>query len=284
MANGPVTFDGFQNFSSQIPGAAFPFANLPQQLFASFNAPPTDSYGRWNGTGVSQFLGYPSGTNANPGPTNGYPQGSQTVGTPGPGAAGVPNAAGAPTNGGALPIPNFPAFGPGQSPFTPGLPNVAPAGVAPSGAVQPGITPPPSVGNGTAGNQLKSATQSFSNGGGLPLDPNMPMNPAAQWFAQQYARLNPQMNYSVDSFNNAVKAGRTDLAYMQLAQGGQAFRDAVQKANGWDNGQMNSVINSYGLYGNDGGGQGMTGMAAQYNPANISALLGLGATRNLGIG
>lgn len=96
-----------------------------------------------------------------------------------------------------------------------------------------------------------------------------------QWFIDQYNKLNPQLNYTTNSFNNAMNAGRTDLAYMQLAQGGQDFRDAVQQANHWTPDQMNSVINSYGLYQT---GNNPTGMAAPYNAANIEALKGFGAT------
>lgn len=50
----------------------FPYANLLAQLRNAFIALPTASYGRWNGTGVSQDLGSPSGIN--PGPAQGYPQ------------------------------------------------------------------------------------------------------------------------------------------------------------------------------------------------------------------
>lgn len=96
-----------------------------------------------------------------------------------------------------------------------------------------------------------------------------------QWFINQYNQMNPQLNYTTDAFNNAVKAGRTDLAYMMLSQGGEGFRQAVRQANGWDSGQLNSVINSYGLYQTN---PNTTGMAARYSPDNINALKSFGAT------
>lgn len=96
-----------------------------------------------------------------------------------------------------------------------------------------------------------------------------------QWFINQYNQMNPQLNYTTDAFNNAVKAGRTDLAYMMLSQGGEGFRQAVRQANGWDMGQLNSVINSYGLYQTN---PNTTGMAARYSPDNINALKSFGAT------
>ena len=77
----------FPNF--QVPPGTFPFDNLPQQLQRTFTAMPTASYGRWNGTGVTQGLGYPAGIN--PGPPAGYPQGGGLLGggpAPNPGGGG----------------------------------------------------------------------------------------------------------------------------------------------------------------------------------------------------
>lgn len=234
------------------------------------------------------MLGSNQGPGANPGRTP--PPGT---GIPGSGGAGTGGA----TNGGSLPIPNFPPFNPGAPSFTPGLPNVVPAGASgtpglptpPNNGIPPaGYAPPTSGTQGAtplaplpasnmANNQLKSATQlgalpqsSFSNGlGGLPLDPNMAMTPASQWFAQQYAKINPQLNYSVDAFNNARNAGRNDLAYMMASQGGQGFRDQIAQQGGMSPDAMNQFINN--SFYNQGGA------TAQYNPANIAALLGFGA-------
>lgn len=50
----------FPQFSSAgVPAGNFPYTDLLQQLFASFTALPSYSYGRWNGTGQSAYLGYP---------------------------------------------------------------------------------------------------------------------------------------------------------------------------------------------------------------------------------
>lgn len=106
-------------------------------------------------------------------------------------------------------------------------------------------------------------------------NPAQAQTPQQQWFFQQLNKMNPQLNYTTDSFNNAVKAGRTDLAYTMLQQGGEGYRQAVRQANGWDMGQLNSVINSYGLYGTNGG---QTGMATPYNTQTIADLKSFGAT------
>jgi hypothetical protein len=66
----------------------FPYADPLQFLSSTFWALPTASYGRWNGTGVSQGLGYPSGVN--PGPAGGYGLFGGGTGPVTSGGAGAP--------------------------------------------------------------------------------------------------------------------------------------------------------------------------------------------------
>ena len=99
-------------------GGNFPYQNFLQQLQASFNAAPMNSYGRWNGTGVTTPQGYPApGTTPN-GPPGGYGNGGLLGG--GAGGAGGPTVQ---PQGGA-PAPS--------------------GGAAPSGAGDPGFGAPPS--------------------------------------------------------------------------------------------------------------------------------------------
>jgi hypothetical protein len=64
----PFTWPSYA--SAGFPADTFPYADPLQYLQSTFWALPTASYGRWNGTGVTQGLGYPFGVN--PGPPGGY--------------------------------------------------------------------------------------------------------------------------------------------------------------------------------------------------------------------
>jgi hypothetical protein len=67
---------------------------------------------------------------------------------------------------------------------------------------------------------------------------------------QQYGQKgvdlqNMPTSFTIADFNNTAQTNPV-LAQQMLAKGGQAYRDAVMKANGWTNLQMNQFINAYG--------------------------------------
>lgn len=95
-------------------------------------------------------------------------------------------------------------------------------------------------------------------------------NPAASKFAAGYNRKNPQLNYTVDSFN-AAKAANPGLALLMATQGGQGFRNAIMQQDGMSQNDMNQFINNTS-YSNPG--TAYRGL----NPANVAALKSFGAT------
>lgn len=202
----------FPNFtSSGLPAGAFPYANLPQQLFSTFNALPTASYGRWNGTGVSQDLGYPTGIN--PGPANGYPQ------------AGLLNAPAnpVPTNPAA---PSNPATPPNKAGLLGGFDNYA----ANFGAM-------PTIPNAAPDNTPYAVPQPQTGmrAGIARLAALYPESGFAQF-------ANQPKSYTPAQFNQ-VAAVNPRLALTMLGQGGGAFQEAVAAANHWTPQQKNSWIN-----------------------------------------
>jgi hypothetical protein len=223
----------FPNFNT--PG--FPYQNFLEQLAASLQQPSSGSYKRFGATGSG---------------------------------AGSPNSPGTPSGPSNPPvtIPNFPAFGPGQSPFQSGLPNVAPAG-ANGGLLNSPPPTTPSVATKAPGQQ-KAGTGLFGNGMGIDAN-NLPAmlgggqasTPQAQAFVNAYNQMNPALSYSPQAVQNAQNAGRNDLAYLMLAQGGQGLRDAAGAT-------PDSINNAFYNQG---------GATARFDPATIAALLGFGARR-----
>jgi hypothetical protein len=69
---------------------------------------------------------------------------------------------------------------------------------------------------------------------------------ARQQYGQKGVDLqNMPTNFTIADFNNAAQTNPT-LAVQMAGKGGQAYRDAIRKANGWSNLQMNQFINAYG--------------------------------------
>src|SRR5881394_3377899 len=55
---------------------------------------------------------------------------------------------------------------------------------------------------------------------------------------------NMPKSFTIADFNNAAQTNPV-LAAQMLGKGGQAYKDAIMKANGWSNYQMNQFINAY---------------------------------------
>lgn len=115
------------------------------------------------------------------------------------------------------------------------------------------------------------AQQQFFNNVGNYAAPTNPNTQGGSQFLQNFNASHPQMNYTVDAFNNA---NQTDapLALLMASQGGQQFRNAIMQQNGWNQGQMNNWLNQVQY---EGQGQDYSG---GMSPGAVQRMQGFGAT------
>jgi hypothetical protein len=203
-----------------------------------------------------------------------------------------PNMPGAP-NGSAPPGWNS-TLTPGTQTAAPVIPPKTPVGGVtpnpPGGSMASGVTsapgsngPPAGAGTATA---PKSAVQGAPSAGGLSFGGSgtqpyatafstatQSQTPAGQSFLANLSKygagaaanyLGSPQSFSVNDFNKAAGANPA-LATQMLAAGGQQYRDAVAKANGWSPAQMNQFINTNG-----------SGQLSGFTPQALAQLKGLG--------
>jgi hypothetical protein len=225
-------------------GTAFPFQNLPAQLQASMQMPGLSGTPGRYAYASQNNLGLPTSSwpTLYGGPSGGYPP---------------------------LLDMNSPLLG-GQQAMSMGNPQNGMGGLLGSLAKALGSLPTHANDQTTkAGTPPPAAPPGyFSNG--LGVDPNhLPgmlgggaaTTPQAQAFIAAYNQMNPQLAYSAQTVQNARNAGRNDLAYMMLAQGGQGLRDAAGAG-------ANEINRDFYQQG---------GATTQFDPATIAALRALGA-------
>jgi len=241
MANPTAPLGSFPNYT--VP---FPYANLPAQLQASTNPPAPSNgsqYGRWNGVNNNAFGLFPSqwpsvfgsptpqpmqfqppwgnnggsnqGPGSNPGMSGGLPPipaaappGSQWI-------QGQPGSQQPPITPGM----SLPPLNPGQSPFTPGLPSVAPAGASmQKSAMQPMSAPPGSPLAASA-----AATNAWGNATGQNVNGALAAQAAFQQ-AQAASRHSPGQAVADPGFNGQV----IDVPWSQIGN----FRLPTNLGNG----------------------------------------------------